>query len=95
MSITVHLTIEVEDFDAWLEKFITAAPTRSWDPTVYRDSDNPNKVFVIIDGFPSKEAFIEEFRSPERTAVRKEQQKAGNTSFPVVTFLEKVEIEGR
>jgi hypothetical protein len=90
MSITVHVTIEVEDFDACLEQFIAAAPTRSSEPTVYRDSDNPNKVFVIIDGFPSKEAFIEEFRSPERTAIRKGQQKAGNTSFPVVTFLEKI-----
>ena len=94
MSIIVQLTFDVEDFDAWLEQFIAAAPTRSWDPMVHRDVDNPNKVVVIIDGFPSKEAFIEEFRSPERTAVRKEQQKAGNTSFPVVTFLEKGEIEG-
>ena len=94
MSITIHLTIEVEDFDLWHEQFIAAAPTRSSEPTVYRDSDNPSKVFVIMDGWPSKEAFIEEFRSPERTALRKKQQKAGNTSFPVVTFLEKVVHSG-
>ena len=89
MSITVHLTIEVGDFDAWLEQFKAAASTRNSEPTVYRDLDNPNKVYVITTS-ASKEAFIEEFRSPERTKHRKGQQKAGNTSFPVVTFLEKV-----
>jgi hypothetical protein len=90
MSITVHVTIEVEDFDACLEQFIAAAPTRSSEPTIYREIDNPNKAHIISDRLPSKEAFIEEFRSPKRNAIKKGKQKAGNTSFPVVIFLEKV-----
>ena len=94
MSVTIHLTIEVKDFDLWVEQFIAASPTRSSEPTVYLDRDNPNKVFVIMNGWTSKEAFIEEFLSPERTTLRKKQQKAGNTSFPVVTFLEKVVHSG-
>jgi hypothetical protein len=73
MSITVLVTIEVEDFDACLEQFITAAPTRSKEPTAYRDIDNPNKVYILTNA-PSKEAFIEEFRSPKKNAIRKGKQ---------------------
>mgnify|MGYP003307482555 FL=1 len=87
MSVTVFISIEVSNFDTWLEGFTSASEARSAAGligTAYRNINSPNTAHVIGTA-PSREAIIEYFSSPE---LQERQKQAGVTAPPVVTFLE-------
>ena len=60
MSITIHMHIQVKDFDDWKAVFDGAEIARveaGIEATPYKELDDPNHVHVIATA-PSKEAFL-------------------------------------
>ena len=89
MSITVHMNIQVKDFDDWKAVFDSAAVSRDRadiHATPYKELDDPNHVHVIATA-PSKEAFVAFFSNPELQERLRESIVEGGGP-PGVTFLE-------
>ena len=90
MSITVHMNIQVKDFDDWKAVFDSAAVSRDRadiHATPYKELDDPNHVHVIATA-PSKEAFVAFFSNPELQKRIRESIVGGGP--PEITFWEKV-----
>lgn len=86
MGITVIVSLEVTDFDAWKVVFDADSDKREKADIraiPYKDMDNPNHVHVIGTA-PSKESFLTFFSNPE---VQKRIKKSGVQSPPEIKFL--------
>ena len=86
MSITVMVSLEVADFDAWKAVFDADSDNREKAgirATPYKDMDNPNHVHVIGTA-PSKESFLTFFSNPE---LQERIKKSGVQSPPEIKFL--------
>ena len=89
MSITVHMNIQVKDFDDWKAVFDGAADGREKadiHATPYKELDDPNHVHVIATA-PSKETFDRFFSQPE---LQQRIQDSGVSSPPEICFWEEV-----
>ena len=89
MSITVHMNIQVKDFDDWKAVFDSAEIARveaGIEATPYKELDDPNHVHVIATA-PSKEDFVAFFSNPELQERLRESIVEGGGP-PEVTFLE-------
>ena len=86
MSVTVIVSLQVEDFDKWYSAFSSSSGSREEagiHAKGHRNIDDPNNA-VIIGTAPSKEKFLEMFATPER----QERQKTIGVLGREVKFLE-------
>ena len=89
MSVTVIVSLKVEDFDKWYSAFSSSSDFREEagiHAKGHRNIDDPNNA-VAIGTAPSKEEFLGIFTSPE---MREAQKAAGVLEPPEVKFLEEV-----
>jgi len=81
---------QVENFTDWKEFFIDHSPTRneagSLGGQVFRNEDNPNELFVLLEWDESDRA--REFTSSED--LKKVMEESGVTDTPSITFLKEV-----
>ena len=86
----VLVTHSVADFDTWKQAFDEHEPTRQNfginTINVYRSSDNPNNVTILMEGNDPEK--IQEFMNSED--LKEVMQKAGVTSEPEVKMLNPV-----
>ena len=88
MSVTVIVSLKVNDLDQWKATFDGHASAREAagiNATAHRNLDDEGNA-VAIGTAPSKEAFIAFFAAPEMQEVQKQ---AGVMGPPEITFLEK------
>ena len=87
MSVTVIVSLKVEDFDKWYSAFSSSSDFREEagiHAKGHRNIDDPNNA-VAIGTAPSKEEFLGIFTSPE---MQEAQKAAGVLGPPEVKFLE-------
>ena len=87
MSVTVIVSLKVEDFDKWHTAFAGGSSTREeagLQRKAHRNIDDSNNA-VVIGTAPSKEVFLGMFTSPETQEM---QKNAGVLGPPDVKFLE-------
>ena len=87
MSVTVIVSLKVEDFDKWYAAFSSASDSREKvgiHAKGHRNIDDPNNA-VAIGTAPSKEEFLGFFTTPEMQEI---QKAAGVLGPPEVKFLE-------
>jgi len=87
MSVTVIVSLKVEDFDKWYSAFSSASGSREEagiHAKGHRNIDDPNNA-VAIGTAPSKEEFLAFFTAPE---MQETQKAAGILGPPEVKFLE-------
>ena len=87
MSVTVIVSLNVEDFDKWHTAFASMSSKREevgLHAKAHRNIDDKNNV-VVIGTAPSKEVFLEMFTSPE---IQELQKNIGVLGPPEVKFLE-------
>jgi len=86
MSVTIVISLNVEDFDHWKAGFDAHAEDRAeagLNAVAHQNIDDPNNA-VVIGTAPSKEAFIGFFTSPKMQAVQKD---AGVLGPPDLKFM--------
>ena len=87
MSVTVIVSLKVEDFDKWHAAFSSLSSKRE-EAGIYakghRNIDDKSNA-VVIGAVPSKEVFLEIFTSPE---LQELQKSIGVLGPPEVKFLE-------
>ena len=89
MSVTVIVSLKVEDFDKWYSAFSSMSSKREEagiHAKGHRNLDDPNNA-VAIGTAPSKEEFLGIFATPEMQEI---QKAAGVLGPPEVKFLEEV-----
>ena len=87
MSVTVIVSLKVEDFDKWYAAFSSTSGKREEagiEAKANRNIDDPNYP-VAIGTAASKEEFLGFFTTPEMQEIQKD---AGVLGPPDVTFLE-------
>ena len=87
MSVTVIVSLKVEDFDKWYAAFSSTRDKREEagiQAKGHQNIDDPNNA-VAIGTAPSKEEFLGFFTTPEMQVIQKD---AGVLGPPNVTFLE-------
>ncbi|GIT59810.1 MAG: hypothetical protein VX559_01620 [Pseudomonadota bacterium] len=87
MSVTVIVSLKVEDFDKWYAAFSSTSGKREEagiQAKGHRNIDDPNNA-VAIGTAASKEEFLGFFTTPEMQEIQKD---AGVLGPPDVTFLE-------
>ena len=87
MSVTVIVSLKVEDFDKWHTAFASMSSKREEagiHAKGHRNIDDKNSA-VVIGTVPSKEVFLEMFTSPE---IQELQKNIGVLGPPEVKFLE-------
>ena len=87
MSVTVIVSLKVEDFDKWHTAFSSMSRKREEagiHANAHRNIDDKNSA-VVIGTVPSKEVFLEMFTSPE---IQELQKSIGVLGPPEVKFLE-------
>jgi len=86
MSVTIVISLNVEDFDHWKAGFDAHAEDRAkagLNAVAHQNIDDPNNA-IVIGTAPSKEAFIGFFTSTEMQAVQKD---AGVLGPPDLKFM--------
>ena len=86
MSVTVIVSLKVEDFDKWHTAFASLSSKREEagiHANGHRNIDDKNSA-VVIGTVPSKEVFLEMFTSPE---IQELQKNIGVLGPPEVKFL--------
>ena len=87
MSVTVIVSLKVEDFDKWHTAFASMSSKREEAGLLakaHRNIDDKNNA-VVIGTAPSKEVFLGMFTSPETQEL---QKNAGVLGPPEVKFVE-------
>ena len=87
MSVTIVVSLKVEDFEKWHTVFASMGSNREEGgihAKAHRNIDDPNNA-VVIGTAPSKEVFLGMFTAPE---MQERQKNAGVLGPPDVTFLE-------
>ena len=89
MSVTVIVSLNVEDFDKWHTAFASMSSKREeagLHVKSHRNIIDDENNAVVIDTAPSKEGFLGMFTSPETQEL---QKNAGVLGPPEVKFVEK------